>query len=314
LSRWLALVAGLVTSALWGSSFVLIRVGLDHAGPLTLGGLRYFLAYLVFVPLAAIGRLLPAVRTPRIWLALAALGILAYPVANGLLFPALAHVRPATASFIFNQQPLLVLLLGMLALGEWPRPLQVAGFAAAVAGGLVYFGAPEPGRSGGWLLVVAASALAFAAYSVLARAVARGGEVGTVALTAWPLGLGGLVMLVLGVGLEGWPRPSGALVLIVLWLALANTALAYALWNRALHRLQAFELNVLLALGPLETALIGWLVLGEVPRPQQWLGMAVALAGVLLVQLGGTTSRGRSTGERRAADTSSSLDRQSVRR
>jgi len=288
-ARWLALGAGLLTSAIWGSSFVLIDLALSGAGPLMLGGLRYTLAALPLVPLLFVAGGRAGAAGVRTWLLMAAAGLLAYPVANGLLFTALAHVRPTTASLIFNQQPLLVLLIGMAALKEWPRPLQVVGVGVAALGLFLYFGTPE-GGSPIWLLTVLASAVAFAGYSVLARALARDGRLGVVPLTAWPLLIGGAVLLGLGLAFEGGPRPSPWFALLVAWLALPNTTLAYALWNRALRHLRAFEVNVLLGLGPIETALIAWPWLHQAPSPQQWAGMAGTLAGIVLVQLG---TRGR---------------------
>ncbi len=288
-ARWLALAAGLATSAIWGSSFVLIDLALVGAGPLTLAGLRYSLAALPLVPLLARGG--ARVGGARTWLLLAAAGLLAYPVANGLLFTALTHVHPTTVSLIFNQQPLLVLVVGMAVLREWPRPLQVVGIGVAALSLLLYFGVPED-TGPIWLLAALAAAVAFAGYSVLARALARDGRIGVVPLTAWPLVIGGGVLLGLGLLTQGGPRPSLWFAGLVAWLALANTTLAYLLWNQALRHLRAFEVNVLLGLGPIETALIAWPWLHQAPSPQQWAGMLGALAGIVLVQLG---ARGRTT-------------------
>jgi drug/metabolite transporter (DMT)-like permease len=222
-------------------------------------------------------------------------GLLAYPVANGLLFITLLHVRPTTASFVFNQQPLLVLLLGMVALQEWPRPLQLLGIAAVALGVLLDFGTPEPGESLVWLMILLASAIAFAGYSVVARALARDGRIGILALTTWPLLAGGSVFLAIGLAVEGRPRPSLGLGVLVAWLALVNTTLAYACWNQALRHLRAFEVNVLLALGPIETALIAWPWLHQPPSGARWTGMIAALLGVVLVHAQARAFRPRAT-------------------
>jgi drug/metabolite transporter (DMT)-like permease len=49
----------------------------------------------------------------------------------------------------------------------------------------------------------------------------------------------------------------------VLWLAAVNTALGYILYNHALQVLTAFEMNVMLNLSPLWTALMAWFLLSE---------------------------------------------------
>jgi drug/metabolite transporter (DMT)-like permease len=56
------------------------------------------------------------------------------------------------------------------------------------------------------------------------------------------------------------------------------------LYNHALQSLQAFELNVLLSLTPIWTALLGWLLLNEVLVSQKWVGIFVVIVGILLAQ------------------------------
>jgi drug/metabolite transporter (DMT)-like permease len=84
--------------------------------------------------------------------------------------------------------------------------------------------------------------------------------------------------------LEGIPSLSLPLLAIVLWLATASTALAYLLYNHALQRLSAIEMNVMLGLSPFATALFARLVLSENLSTIQYLGIGVAVAGILLVQ------------------------------
>jgi drug/metabolite transporter (DMT)-like permease len=71
---------------------------------------------------------------------------------------------------------------------------------------------------------------------------------------------------------------------LVLWLAAVNTALGYVLYNHALQSLTAFEMNVLLNLSPIWTALMGWLLLDEILTTLQVAGMVVVILGVMLVQ------------------------------
>jgi drug/metabolite transporter (DMT)-like permease len=70
----------------------------------------------------------------------------------------------------------------------------------------------------------------------------------------------------------------------LLWLALANTAVAYTLYNHSLRILTALEMNVMLNLSPLGTALLAWLLLGERVTFIQVVGMVVLIIGVVLVQ------------------------------
>jgi len=85
--------------------------------------------------------------------------------------------------------------------------------------------------------------------------------------------------------LAGWP--------IVLWLAVINTAFAQLFYNRSLQVLTALELNVLLNLIPLETALLASFLLGERVTPFQVMGMVMVILGVAVVQWGRRSSWAR---------------------
>ena len=135
--------------------------------------------------------------------------------------------------------------------------------------------------------------LAFAVFSILGREAARGRLVDTLPLTALPLGFGGGLLLLLAFSLEGVPTLSLAGWPIVLWLAVINTAFAQLLYNRSLQVLTALELNVLLNLIPLETALLASFLLGERVTPFQVMGMVMVILGVAVVQWGRRSSWAR---------------------
>jgi drug/metabolite transporter (DMT)-like permease len=56
------------------------------------------------------------------------------------------------------------------------------------------------------------------------------------------------------------------------------------LYNHSLRILTALEMNVMLNLSPLGTALLAWLLLGERVTILQLAGMVVVIIGVVLVQ------------------------------
>ena len=50
--RIAALLEALLATIIWASSFVLVKMILSNIGPLTIAGLRYFLAFLILLPQA----------------------------------------------------------------------------------------------------------------------------------------------------------------------------------------------------------------------------------------------------------------------
>ncbi len=212
------------------------------------------------------------------------MGLFAYPLSNGALFWGLQYVPATTGAFLHSLLPVPTLFLAIPWLGESPSRSQLLGLVIALAGSVLFF---SPGLSAGDPLavtVIVLGVLAFAVFGVLSRDAARTGQVATLPLTAWPLGFGGGLLLLLGLPLERAALPSLAGWAAVLWLAVVNTALAYVMYNRCLRTLTVLESNVLLSLSPLATAVLAALLLGEQLTALQLIGLLTAILGVLVVQ------------------------------
>lgn len=290
-SRRRALTEGLLVSLIWASSFVIVKIGLTFLPPFTLAGLRYFSAFLLLLPILFAGERVPRQALDRdTWLRLAVMGLAAYLVGNGLLFWSLQVLPATTGSFLYSFTPIMVLLLGVVALHEFPTRFQLVGIGIALLGSYVFFAVhlslQQIQAVGGVLL----STAAFAVFSILGRGFARNDRLSSLTLTAWPLCFGGGSLLLVAWFAEGYATLTLAVIGIILWLSVVNTALAYVLWNDALRTLKAFELNVFANVTPLATALIAWLALDESLSLRQAAGILIVLAGVSLVQWAGRLS------------------------
>ena len=117
----------LAVVAVWGSNFVVIRVGLDHLPPLLFATLRFIFA------------LAPAVffiKRPDVpWRDLAAYGVLIGAGQFGLLYIAMnGHISPGLASLVVQSQAFFTVALAMGLSGERVKPFQIAALALAAAG------------------------------------------------------------------------------------------------------------------------------------------------------------------------------------
>jgi len=281
---WLGTVEVLTVAAIWSASFVGVKALLEYVGPLTVGGLRYSLGFLLLAPMLARERRKLLALPPARWRRLALMGICQYTLGNAALFFALTMVKAAAGSLVLTLVPVAVLLLESVWLREAPRPTQLAGFTVAVGGGILFFSTrldvPPPAALG----ALAFTLLCFTVLPILAREAARDRQLRTLPLTALPLGLGGLPLLAIALVWEGLPSMPPHAWLIVGGLALVNTALAYMLYTHALVRLKASEANVILNLVPIGTALLAWLTLGEALRPLQYPAVGLVVLGVTLTQ------------------------------
>lgn len=291
-SRSLALLQALLVTFLWSTSWVLIKIGLQDLvlPPLTFAGLRYVLAAIVLLPLAlpALRNVPGGVRASGVLGPLALLGFVLYAVTQGAQFAALVHLPAVAVALALSTTPVLVALVGLRG-HERPTALQVVGAVGVVAGAALYFGPLQLSAGAGIGLAIAVvGVLANAASALLGRRLARdhlpavGGVLG---LTALSMAFGSAVLLASGLLIEGLPMLPAEAWLIVGWLALVNTAFAFTLWNHTLRTLTAVESSVMNNLMLIQIAVLSWVFLGEGLDARQLIGLAIALAGIITVQL-----------------------------
>jgi len=127
--------------------------------------------------------------------------------------------------------------------------------------------------------------LANAFSSILGREVNRSGNLHPLTVTVVSMGIGGLVLLISGLGFQGLPHLSLGNWGIILWLAVVNTAFAFTLWNLTLRTLTAMESTVINNTMLIQIAILAWIFLGESLSGWKIVGLIVAGAGALLVQL-----------------------------
>ena len=286
LPAYAALAATLV---LWAVSFPATKVAMAAFHPGELALLRFALssvALLVYtrhleLPLPDLADM------PR----LALTGLLTVTVYQLGFNYGLQTVSSGPAAVLIDTIPIWTALLGAWLLKEKIRTWGWAGLVLGFAGAaLIALGEGHGGGGGidighGAALLIMA-ALAFAAATVVQKPLLP--KYGAVGVTTWSFLFGtlGLLWAVPGLLPQLQVAPRSA-VLCVVFLALFPGALAYLLWNHALARLPVtLAASSLYLIPPLAFA-VAWVWLGEAPSLLSWVGGAVALAGVALVQLKG---------------------------
>lgn len=280
-ARDLALILAVV--ALFGFSFVAIKVGLRELPPFTLAALRFFFAA---VPLVFF------IKRPRIpWRFVAGYGFAIGVCQFALLFLGIKLGMPAGLSSVVIQiQVFFTIGLGIAFLGEHLRREDLIGAAIATAG-LVLLGVYKimAGVSAtviGFMLVIAA-AFAWAVGNVVAKRAATEYHGDMFALVVWsslvpPLPLAALAYAFEG-GAAAWSAVSSASALTwgcVLLLAWGATLFGFASWAALLHRYPTALVSPFALLIPVTGLASGAIFLGEGLAPLQMLGVALVLIGL----------------------------------
>ncbi len=273
------LLLGLAVVAVWGTNFVVIKLGLQQLPPLLFAALRFALAAVPAIFL---------LRRPKVaWRNIAAYGVLIGAGQFGLLFMAMrADITPGLASLVIQMQVFFTVGLAMLLTGDRPQRFQWVATAIAASGIAVIALNSDGSATPLGLLMISFAALSWAAGNIVGRAA---GQVDMLAYVAWSSLFAVPPLAALSFMLEGWPRISEGLTsagwstwAVVAWQSWGNTIFGYGAWAWLLSRYAAASVTPLALLVPVfgMGASAWWL--GEA-LPSWKLGAAsLVLAGLLI--------------------------------
>lgn len=226
----------LAVMAVWGSNFVVIRIGLDHLPPLLFATLRFCFA---FLPAALF------LKRPDIpWRNLAAYGVLIGAGQFGLLFLAMkGAISPGLASLVVQTQVFFTIGLAMRLTGERVRAFQYAALALAAAGIGVIIWRTDASATPLGLALVLGAALCWAGGNLVARQTPR---VNMLAYVVWASVFAIPPLFALSLVFEGWPAIVDGVAgadattwAAVAWQSVGNTMFGYAVWGWLLARYPA---------------------------------------------------------------------------
>jgi O-acetylserine/cysteine efflux transporter len=253
----------LAVTAVWGSNFVVIHIGLAH------------------LPLLLLKR--PDVP----WGNLAAYGLLVGAGQFGILYIAMnGHVTPGLASLVVQTQVFFTIGLAMLLSGERVAPFQVVALVITVAGlSLILMHTDGTTTPLGLVLVLIAAA-AWAGSNIVVRATPK---VDMVAYVVWASLFAVPPLFALSFLFEGWSaiceglaNADAATWGAVVWQAVGNTLFGYAMWGWLLARYPVATVAPMALLVPIFGMGASALWLGEPLQDWKLAAAALVMAGLAL--------------------------------
>ncbi len=287
-----AAVLFLLLYLIWGFTYVVLRIGLAHAAPLTFAAGRAVLGGAVVAATAAwTRRPFPRSRDEHIFAALVGLGNVT--ALAGLMSIGAAHVSAGETSILIYTQPLHTALLAWLWLREPLTLRRITGLLAGFTGmTLVLADRVRPGAHPEWgaYLALVGGGLGWALSAVYYRKrqteVLRRGErqVDFLWLTALQACYGGVPLVLGGLLLEGWyAEPVLDFWWTLLYTGVFASGVANILWFHLLNRREAVVVGAYVFFVPVFAVIFGALLLGERLPPAALLGGLLIVAGIFLV-------------------------------
>jgi drug/metabolite transporter (DMT)-like permease len=287
-SRISAIVKALFVVFLWATSWVLIKIGLQDIPALTFAGLRYTLAFICLIPIVIFNQGMKSAfnLSRRDWIRLLLLGLLLYSITQGASFLAISLLPAVTVNMLWSFSSITVAVLGIFLLAERPTGFQWLGTVLATLGALAYFfPVAIQGSLALGILVSLIGILANAGAVILGRDINRAAKIPPLIVTFISMGIGSIALLTTGVLAQGLPILSLQSWVIIGWLAIVNTAFAFTIWNQTLRTLTAMESSIINGTMLMWVPILAVLFLGESITAKELLGLIMAGAGTLIVQL-----------------------------
>lgn len=275
----------LLLAAIWGASFLFMRMAAPEFGAVALVAVRVGLAAAVLLPVLAWQGQLGALRRHVVPIAVVGLLNSALPF---VLFTLAALAVNAGLSAVFNATtPLWTALVAWAWLHERPAPARALGLAIGFAGVLALAAGKaslQPGEHGiSPALAIAACVAAALSYGVAANFTRRhlGGVPPMVLAAGSQLSA---ALLLLGPAVWLWPTtmPSAGAWTAALLLAVVCSGVAYVLYFRLIAHIGASGASSVTFLIPPFAVAWGWAVLGERPTWGMAAGGTVILLGTAL--------------------------------
>jgi len=274
---------------IWGSTWLVIRIGLADMPPFWSLSIRLVPALLFLIAVATYRRtrMAPLRREP--WRVLQ-IGLLTYPGAYCLVYWGEQYITSGLAAVMFSTMPFFVALFAW-----WLLPAERLGPRAAVGlvlgfGGLVaiYWEQISLGSTEKVLgmLAVTLSALIAAFNTVTIRRWMA--DMPAVALATATVALGGLIVPFIALG---GPAPASEhftlrAVTAATYLGIAGSGLSFVLYYQLLSRVPALTMSLITFVTPLIALTLGVFFDYEPFGWRTWIGIGLVLAGVLLATLG----------------------------
>ncbi|MCB9752292.1 MAG: EamA family transporter [Myxococcales bacterium] len=282
-----ALMAGLIAflCLIWGSTWLVIRGGLEDLPPFTSAGARFVVAALVMTVVAWRLRRREGGAPPPAWLWLS-MGLLNFAASYGVVYWCETILPSGIVAVLWAVYPLITAGAGHLLLpGERLHGRQWAGFVFGFLGvGLLFltdlqrFGASAiPAAS-----ILFISPLVSAAGTVLVKR--YGGASSSVLLNRNAMFVGAGVLLALAWTFEAdapiaW---SAAAIASILYLAIVGTVVTFGLFFWLIRHAPAYRMSLIAYITPVIALSLGWGVGAEPVTSATLAGAGLILAGVAL--------------------------------
>jgi drug/metabolite transporter (DMT)-like permease len=272
---------------IWGSTWLVIKIGLDGMPPFLGAGLRFLLAtLLVGLVLAARRKRLHLTREDKV--CVLSLGLLVFWIDYAAVYWAELRISSGLTAIIFSTMPLMASLLS----AYWTRSetltgRKVAGIIVGILGTALLFWPHEHLGYQQTLGMLAALGGCLSATINLVTMKKYGHKSDPFVLNFFGMGLGTACLLVMSATLEDWHNVvwTRSNVLAIVYLSVFGSVIAFSSYYYLIKKMDATVVSLSTLIIPIVALILGRAFLGETVTPLAVAGIVTILAGVAIAIL-----------------------------
>lgn len=273
----------------WGSTWLMIRIGLETMTPFLSAGVRFVVASVLVFLIMKVKKinLQKDSFSIKIYFLLA---LFSFVIPFGLVYWAEQFIPSGLASILFGIYPFVVIILSYIHIKEQNTDLyQILGAVLGFIGLIIIF-SDDLSFNSNMLLGMTAVVLSAAMQGFIAVYLKKNAkQLNPLSMNLIPLFLAGILLIIFSVLFEDYLNNKFTITAIssILYLAVLGTVMAFTTYYWLLKRINVVILSLSAFITPIIAVLLGWIILKEKLSIVQINGSAIVLAGILIANLKG---------------------------
>ena len=275
---------------LWGSTWLVIRIGLETLTPMIYAGTRFVLASSFIYAIMKVRGI--KLQTDKASLNLYwIMGIFSFVIPFWLVYWAEQFIPSGLTSIIFAVYPFFVIIFTRIMIAdEKIGPYKIIGVILGFSGIVIIFMRDisiDFSESFWGMIAILSSAVIQAAIAVIMKK--YGKHLNPLSMNFVPVLMAGIIMIILGYLFEDYTKWifNRQAILSILYLAFFGTVLTFTTFYWLMQRISVVILSLSTFVTPIIAVFLGWIILHEKLSTLTLLGSSFVLIGILFANFRG---------------------------
>jgi putative membrane protein PagO len=281
---------------IWGSTWLVIRIGLETMPPIFSAGLRFSLATVFIFILMQIRSI--KLQTDKISIRLyLIMGFFSFVIPFGLVYWAEQFIPSGMASVLFAVYPFFVVIFSYLSISKESIDIyKISGVVLGFAGIFTIFSDSFGGDITDYLLGMFAVVISGTMQAGIAVLIKKyGHHLNSLSMNFIPMLIAGISMLIVGLMFEDLTNFSLKLnaALSIIYLGFFGSVVTFTSYYWLLKKINIVILSLTAFITPIVALILGFLVYNEQLSTRHFIGSSLVLIGLLGANLGNLISMKR---------------------